>query len=76
MVDRKGVIYHRTLLQEYFKEITGTHVPEQELREEVDNISQEGLNAVQIISDLATKINSTGERDCHAFCLCCCNLRR
>lgn len=50
-----------TMLQTQFKEITGTHVPEQELREEIQHISQQGSSASEMLGSLAGQMNDQGK---------------
>lgn len=49
------------MLQAQFQQITGTHVPEAELREEITYISQQGSSAIEILSSLAHQMNDAGK---------------
>ena len=49
------------MLQQQFQQITGTFVPEDELREEILQISQQGADTQQTLTELAPSLNDQGK---------------
>jgi len=49
------------MLQTQFQQITGTFVPEEELREEIQVISSQGGNVLENLKNLSAQLNDTGK---------------
>ena len=49
------------MLQSQFQEITGTHVPEEELREEIQYISDQGSSAPEMLGSMTGQLNDQGK---------------
>jgi len=58
-----GVIHDGEIkmLQQQFQQISGTFVPEDELREEIAQISQQGVNTQEVLTGLAPSLNDQGK---------------
>ncbi len=49
------------MLQTQFQEITGTYVPENELREEIAEVSKTASNTLDLLAELSPQLNDAGK---------------